>query len=325
MSISVTLKPRIVFLDARTTNPGDISFNAISRLGCFSAYDYTTPDELEQRACDADIIIVNKFAINQAAVDVLRKCRYIVVAATGYNNIQKDVVQRAGISVSNVRGYSAYSVAQHVFASIFTWLNRQAYYHEEVRNGRWAQGTDFCFYDHTIKELEGMILGIIGYGAIGSKVGAMAHAMGMHVISVTGNSATQLPSFVQPAQLEDVFSYADILTLHCPLNEQTNKIVCARTLSMMKKEALLINTGRGGLINEDDLYHALQHNIIAAAALDVLQEEPPQAGNLLIDHPKCFVTPHQAWAGQNARIKLVDGIAANIKAYLTGNILNQVF
>lgn len=325
MSISVTSKPRIVFLDARTTNPGDISFNPISGLGYFSAYDYTTPDELEQRAADAEIIIVNKFPVNQAAVDVLRKCRYIVVAATGYNNIQKDAVQRAGIHVSNVRGYSSYSAAQHVFASILTWLNRHAYYHEEVRNGRWAQGVDFCFFDHTIKELEGMIMGIIGYGAIGSRVGAMAHAMGMHVISVTGTSGSQLPSFVQPAQLEDVFSYADILTLHCPLNEQTNEIVCARTLSMMKKEAFLINTGRGGLVNEADLYHALEHNIIAGAALDVLQEEPPKGGNPLINHPKCYVTPHQAWAGQNARLKLVDGIAANIKAYLTGNILNQVF
>jgi glycerate dehydrogenase len=325
MSISVTQKPKIVFLDARTTNPGDISFNAISSLGNFTAYEFTSHDELEQRAGDADIVIVNKFPVNQAALDVIRKCKYIVVAATGYNNIQMDAVQRAGICVSNVRGYSAYSVAQHVFASIFTWLNRQAYYHEEVRKGRWSQGVDFCFYDHTIQELEGMVMGIIGYGAIGSKVGALAHAMGMHVISVPGKSGTQLPSFVQPAQLNDVFSYADILTLHCPLNEETKEMVCTRTLSMMKKEAFLINTGRGGLVNEDDLYHALQHNIIAGAALDVLQEEPPAAGNLLINHPKCYVTPHQAWAGQNARIKLVDGIAANIKAYLTGNIMNQVF
>lgn len=325
MVTSVSPKPNIVFLDARTTNPGDISFNDISALGHFKAYDYTITADLEKRAENADILIVNKFPVDRYAVSVLKKCRYIVVAATGYNNIDAEAVRNAGILVSNVRGYSTSSVAQHVFASIFTWLNRQSYYHNEVKKGRWEASDDFCFYDHTIKELEGMVMGIIGYGAIGSRVGAIAHAMGMHVISVSRHKSSSLPSFVQPAELDSVFSYADILTLHCPLNEETQEIVNARTLSLMKKEALLINTGRGGLIHEYDLYHALEHNIIAGAALDVLQEEPPRSGNPLLYHPKCYITPHQAWAGWNARMKLVQGIAENIKSYLIGNIQNQVY
>jgi len=321
---SFSTKPTIVFLDARTTNSGDISFDEISRLGRFTAYDYTSLSDLEERASHADILIVNKFPVDAHAVSVLKRCRYIVVAATGYNTIDAEAVRNAGISVSNVKGYSTASVVQHVFASMFAWLNKPSYYHDEVKKGRWESSDDFCFYDHTIKEVDGMVMGIIGYGAIGRKVGAAAHALGMHVITEARKYSTPIPPFVQLLDLESVFAHADILTLHCPLNEETKEIVNARTLSLMKKEAFLINTGRGGLIHEHDLYHALENNIIAGAALDVLQEEPPRSGNPLLYHPKCYVTPHQAWAGLNARKKLVEGIAENIKSYLTGDILNQV-
>ncbi|MBC7884245.1 MAG: D-2-hydroxyacid dehydrogenase [Saprospiraceae bacterium] len=314
----------IVFLDAFTNNPGDISFDAISSLGNLTVYDRTTLDQLTERTKSAEIVIVNKFSINEDTLSLMPVVKYIVVAATGVNNIDLNLVKSKNIPLSNVRGYSTESVTQHVFASIFTLLNRIEYYDAEVKKGRWSKSPDFCFYDHAIKEVSGLTLGIFGFGTIGSRVGEVAHAFGMNVIATTQNTSKDKPEYVHFIPIETLFADSDILTLHTPLTEDNKEIINQKNLKSMKKEALLINTARGGLVNERDLFYALDHGLIAGAALDVLQQEPPHYSNPLVNHVKCLVTPHIAWASTNARKKLLEGVAENIYAFQQGKVINGV-
>jgi glycerate dehydrogenase len=250
--------------------------------------------------------------------------KYIVVAATGYNNIDVAAVKKRGIPVSNVSGYSIHSVAQHVFASIFALLNRHEYYDAEVKAGRWAKSPDFCFYDHTIFELFGKTMGIIGYGDIGRRVGDLALAFGMKVIVHTRDTTKPKPDSIAFVDLDTLLVESDFISLHCPLTVESNQMIRKENLQKMKPTAILINTGRGALINEMDLFYALDHGVIRAAALDVLSQEPPSLQNPLLNHPNCLVTPHIAWAGQDARKKLIQGIADNIKSYQDGSPMNIV-
>ncbi len=318
-------KTNIVFLDAYTTNPGDISFESLERLGHFKRYDRTTIKALEQRCSHAEIVIVNKFPINAETLSFMPFVRYIVVSATGYNNIDLNAVRARNIQVSNVKAYSTESVAQHVFASILAFFNRIEYYNNQVKEGRWASNQDFCFYDSPIIELKSQTIGIYGFGQIGERVGEIASAFGMKVLAYTRNRAKQKPEYVRFVDEVVLFKESDVLTLHCPLSESTSGLINSGNLAFMKKNAIIVNTGRGGLVNEHDLLEALENKIVSGAILDVLNTEPPQNDLPLTKHPRCFVTPHIAWASQAARIKLVHGIAENISAYLSGRIINSIF
>jgi glycerate dehydrogenase len=315
----------IVFLDAFTVNPGDLSFEALENLGNFNAYERTRLDELPDRTKDAEIVIVNKFVINEESLKFMPKLKYIIVAATGFNNIDIDATKQLNIPVSNVKAYGSESVAQHVFSVILTILNKSAYYDAQVKNGRWYKTRDFCFYDHSIMGLTGKTLGILGYGEIGSKVAAIGYAFGMNVIAKSKSSSKEMPDYIKSVSLEDLFQQSDILSLHCPLNDETKKIVNKENLSKMNSSSILVNTGRGGLIDENALFHALDHGVISAAALDVLTEEPPHYSNPLVTHQKVLITPHIAWANVKARRNLIDGISTNIEGFLNNKSINSIY
>ncbi|MGB4959492.1 MAG: NAD(P)-dependent oxidoreductase, partial [Saprospiraceae bacterium] len=248
--VSHHTKRKIVFLDAYTNNPGDISFYRLVQLGDVDIYDRTNLDELKSRASEAEILIVNKFVINDQSLEMIPNVKYIVVAATGFNNIDMRAVTKRNIKVSNVSGYSADSVAQHVLATLLHHFNKIDYYRDAVNSGRWADCPDFCFYDHTIVQLSNLTLGIVGYGAIGSRVGQLASAFGMKVIALVRDRSKSKPDFVNYVTEDELFAQSDIVTLHCPLNESTKEVIRMEHLLMMKNTAFVVNTGRGGLVNE---------------------------------------------------------------------------
>jgi len=321
-------KKEIVFLDAFTNNPGDLSFESISLFGNLHVYDRTDSTDavsIAERCEKAEIVIVNKFPVNELTLAYMPEVKYIVVAATGYNNIDIEAVKGRNIQVSNVTGYSSESVTQHIFASILTLLNKIEYYDHQVKNGRWSSCLDFCFYDHSILELSGKTMGIFGYGNIGSRVGEVAHAFGMKIIATVNNRDRMKPDYVTFVDEEIIFQDSDILSLHCPLTEATSGIIKKSNLLKMKNSAILINTARGKLIEERDLFYALDHGVIAGAILDVLTQEPPSITNPLLNHSKCLISPHIAWAGQQSRTKLIDGIAKNISAYCNNQWLNKIY
>lgn len=322
------IRKEIVFLDAFTNNPGDLSFESISLLGNLKVYDRTENTNIElisERCVNAEIVIVNKFPVNEMTLTCMPDVKYIVVAATGYNNIDIESVKKRNIQVSNVKGYSSESVTQHIFASILTLLNKIEYYDHQVKNGRWSASLDFCFYDHSILELSGKTMGIFGYGNIGSRVGKVAHAFGMKIIATVTNKNKEKPDYVTFVDEEAIFRDSDFLSLHCPLTDATSGIINKSNLLKMKNNAILINTARGKLIEERDLFYALDHGLIAGAILDVLTHEPPSITNPLLNHSRCLITPHIAWAGQQSRKKLIEGIASNISAYCSGQWLNRIF
>lgn len=318
-------KVNIVFLDAYTNNPGDIVFDPISRLGNLNTYDRTDERDLRNRCEEADIVIVNKFPVNEITLAKMPNVKFIVVAATGYNNINIEAVKKRNIAVSNVKGYSAESVTQYVFASIFALLNKTDYYNQEVRNGRWSACPDFCFFDHSITEIAGKVMGIFGYGSIGKRVAEAAFAFGMNVIVTTRTPIKDKADYIKEVDTETLFKESDFISLHCPLTKDTKEMINRDNLNKMKKQAVLINTARGALVNESDLVYALENSIISAAILDVLNVEPPVQTNPLLKHPKCMVTPHLAWASQASRIRLMQGVADNIASYLNGNLVNCIY
>ena len=318
-------KVNIVFLDAYTNNPGDIVFDPISKLGNLNTYDRTDEKDLKNRCEEAEIVIVNKFPVNEITLAKMPNVKFIVVAATGYNNISIDVVKNRNIPVSNVKGYSAESVTQHVFASIFALLNKTDYYNLEVRNGRWSACPDFCFFDHSITEIAGKVMGIFGYGSIGKRVAEVAFAFGMHVFVTVNKPIYDKPDYITMVDKDTLFKKSDFLSLHCPLTNDTKEMINSDNLNKMKKQAILINTARGALVKENDLLYALENGIISAAIIDVMNIEPPIQTNPLLTHPKCMVTPHLAWASQASRIRLMQGVADNIAAYLNGKIVNCIY
>jgi glycerate dehydrogenase len=315
----------IVFLDAWTTSNGDLPWTPVERLGHFTAFDRTDARLMGDKALDADIVIVNKFPVNRQTLACMPKVKYIVVAATGYNNIDREAVEERGIPVSNVRDYSTDSVAQHVFSMLLAIFNRSEYYHHEVKKGRWAQVPDFCFYDHSIAPLAGKVMGIIGFGAIGRRVADIGHAFGMKVLAVTRDLEKPRPDYVHYVPMDELLAQSDIITLHCALTPATEHLIRAESIAGMKDGVVLVNTGRGQLLDEAAVLDALDNGKISCAALDVLSVEPPSAENRLWQHPKAFVTPHIAWAGRDARRRLLDGIAAHIAAFQQGQLEQRVY
>ncbi len=313
---------KIVILDGHCLNPGDLSWTAIEQLGEVTVYNRTTPQQLHQRAQNAEILLTNKTIIDATAIESLPCLKYIGVLATGYNVVDTDYAAQRGIVVTNIPSYSTMSVAQMVFAHILNITQNVAHYAASNRNGTWSNCADFSYTDTPLTELCGKTIGIVGLGNTGMATARIALAMGMNVIALT--SKTELPNGINAVSLEQLFSESDIVSLHCPLTTTTKHIVCAKNLSMMKRTAILINTGRGPLVDEEALAQALQTKQITAAGLDVLTNEPPLPNNPLLKLNNCYITPHIAWATIEARKRLMSIAADNIKAFIAGQPINKV-
>lgn len=315
---------KIVVLDGYAANPGDLSWEELEKLGSLTVYDRTAPDEVAQRAADADIVLTNKVAFNADTLRSLPNLKYIGVLATGYNIIDVETARNLGIAVTNIPAYSTDSVAQMVFAHILNITGRVGYYALENRLGRWSDNPDFCYWDTRLTELAGKTIGIVGLGNTGSATARIALAFGMKVKAFTSKQQSELPEGMEKASLDEIFAESDIVSLHCPLTEDTRNIVNADSLRRMKPTAILINTGRGPLVDEQALADALNSGVIYAAGVDVLSTEPPKNDNPLLSAHNCYVTPHIAWATREARERLMQIAVGNVAAFISGNPVNLV-
>ncbi len=315
---------RIVILDGYTANPGDLSWQGLEDIGEVTVYDRTKADETVARAADADIVLTNKVIISREIIAQLPRLKYIGVLATGYNVVDIEAAHERGITVTNVPAYSTESVAQMVFAHLLTVTNRTEHYAIENRNGRWTKNPDFCYWDFPHMELAGKTFGIVGLGNIGRRVAEIATAFGMHVKALTSKSADALPANIEKATLESILSTSDVLSLHCPLTVNTRHLINRETLRQMKPTAILINTGRGPLVDDQAIADALSEGRLAAFCADVLTEEPPKADNPLLKQPNAYITPHIAWASKEARVRLVQVATDNVRAFINGKPQNTV-
>ena len=316
---------KITVLDGFTLNPGDLSWEQLENLGELTVYDRTSPEMVVERACGSEIVLTNKVVLDRAILDRLPDLKYIGVLATGYNVVDVEAAREKGIVVTNIPAYSTDSVAQMVFALLLAVTNRVETFTAKNRIGRWSDSVDFCYWDAPLTELAGKYFGIVGLGNIGRKVAVIARAFGMKVLALTSKDKNELPEGVEKAaSLQDLLSRSDVVSLHCPLTDETRSLINSSTLKMMKPSAILINTGRGPLIDESDVAEALKEGVIAAAAVDVLTTEPPKVDNPLLSAPNCYITPHVAWASTEARRRLMDIATANVAAFLAGNPRNRV-
>lgn len=315
---------KIVVLDGYAANPGDLSWEGLRTLGECAIYDRTAPEEVLERAVGAEVILTNKVIITADHMRALSELKYIGVLATGYNVVDTTAANERGILVTNVPAYSTASVAQMVFAHILNMTQQVQHHSEEVRKGRWINSKDFCFWDTPLIELREKKIGLVGLGNTGYTTARIAIGFGMQVFAMTSKSHFQLPPEIKKMDLDQLFSECDIISLHCPLTPETKELVNARRLAMMKPSAILINTGRGPLINEQELAEALNNEKIFAAGIDVLSTEPPRADNPLLTAKNCYITPHIAWATFEARERLMNIAIGNLQAYMAGKPENVV-
>lgn len=315
---------KIVVLDGFAGNPGDLSWEEIKSLGDCTIYDRTAPEEKLERVKDAEIILTNKVPFNASDFDQLPSLKYIGVLATGYNIIDIEAAKAHGVVVTNIPAYSTNSVAQMVFAHLLNITNSVQHYTDEARAGVWSKNPDFSYQNTLLVELHRKKIGIIGLGNIGMAVARIAIGFGMEVFAYTSKSHFQLPPEIHKVDLDDLFRECDIVTLHCPLTPKTKNLVNAERLKTMKPSAILINTSRGPVVNEQDLADALNNGTIFAAGVDVLSEEPAAANNPLLTARNCFITPHIAWATKEARIRLMQITIDNIKAFIEEQPINVV-
>ncbi|MEZ0388574.1 MAG: D-2-hydroxyacid dehydrogenase [Verrucomicrobium sp.] len=315
---------KLAVLDAYTANPGDLSWAGLEGCAECTFYDRTPAAQVVERAIDCEIVLTNKTVINGDAIRALPKLKYIGVLATGYNVVDVAAAKECGIVVCNVPGYSTPSVAQTVFALLLELTHRVGHHAQTVRDGRWVSSPDFCYWDGPLIELSGRTLGILGYGGIGEAVAKIALAMDMEVIANRRTWAVEPVQGVEKVTLEECFTNSDVLTLHFPLTDNTLGIINRANIEKMKPGAFLINTARGPLINEADLAEALNSGRIAGAGLDVLSSEPPKADNPLPGARNCFITPHIAWASQEARARLIDVATSNVRAFFADSPQNRV-
>jgi glycerate dehydrogenase len=315
---------KIIVLDGYAANPNDLSWEPLAQMGDLTVYDRTTPEEVEERAADAEIVLTNKVVLDARQLAKLPKLRYIGVLATGYNVVDIAEAKRRNIIVTNIPAYSTQSVAQMTFAHILNIVGQVGHYARLNRDGRWSESRDFCYWDTPLRELSGMTLGIVGLGNIGMSVARIAIAFGMEVFALTSKEQTSLPEGLQKTSLDYLLAVSDILTLHCPLTESTREMINAKSISKMKKGAIIINTGRGPLVNEQEVADALQSGHLAAYGADVLSVEPPSADNPLLHAPNAYITPHIAWATFEARTRLMDIATANVRAFLDGKPIHSI-
>ena len=315
---------KITVLDGYGLNPGDMSWDELKALGDVEIFDRTPREQVVERAKDSEIILTNKVKIDDEIMSQLPQLMYVGVLATGYNVVDVKAANKRGIIVTNIPTYSTDSVAQMTFAHILTISNRVEHYAIENRKGRWSNNPDFCYWDTPLVDLTGKTLGIVGLGHIGLRVAAIAKQFGMDVFAYTSKTAAELPLGIQKTTLEGLYAVSDILTLHCPLTDETRELINARSIAKMKKGIVIINTGRGQLINEHDVAEALKSGYICGYGADVMSEEPPKEDNELLLQPNAFITPHIAWASMDSRIRLMNRTAKNIKAFMNGRPINVV-
>jgi glycerate dehydrogenase len=313
---------KIVILDGHTLNPGDLSWDALCRLGTCEIYERTPPGQVVERARGAQVVLTNKVRIDHAAIEALPDLRLIAVTATGYNMVDTAAARARGVPVCNVPEYGTPNVAQAVFALLLELTNRTGHHARTVRAGRWCTSPDFCYWDFPLIELHGLAIGIVGYGRIGRAVARIAQGFGMRVLAYRRDPRPE--AGVEFADVDALFRRSDVVSLHVPLTPENREMVGAARLSEMKPTAYLINTARGGLVNEPDLADALNHGRIAGAGLDVLTVEPPACDNPLLTAKNCVITPHIAWASPGARRRLLDETVRNLKAFLAGTPRNIV-
>lgn len=318
---------KITVLDGFTLNPGDNPWTPLESLGDLTVYERTSPEDVVARSRDADILLTNKTPLNADSIQQLPNLKFIGVLATGVNVVDLEAARERSIPVSNVPEYSTDSVAQHVMAVILSMIHRPFEHSTAVYSDQWQEAGDFSFWLSPLYELSGKTMGVVGYGRIGKRVCELAAAFGMNVLAHN-------PSYKQKTRLDylrfdwcpldQIFRESDFISLHCPLTEETAGLVDSRIIDLMKPTALLINTARGGLINEEQLAKALKEKRIAGACLDVVSQEPIQKDNPLLTAPNCMITPHNAWATMEARQRLMKATAENIEAFLGGQPINTV-
>ena len=314
----------IVILDGYTANPGDLSWGSLKEMGEVTVYERTRREEIAGRAADADIVLTNKVVMDREMMALLPRLKYIGVLATGYNVVDIEAARERDIIVTNVPAYSTESVAQTVFAHLLTVTNRTEHYAQQNRQGRWAENRDFCYWDTELTELAGKTMGIVGLGHIGRRVAEIALAFGMQVKAITSKKAEELPAGIQKAELQSLLASADVVSLHCPLTEGTRHLIHRETLRLMKPSAILINTGRGPLVDDEALAEALNEGRLRAYCADVVTEEPPKADHPLLHAPNAFITPHIAWATVEARKRLLQTAIGNVEAFVNGHPVNVV-
>ena len=315
---------KIVVTDSCTLNPGDLSWDELKKLGECRIYERSTPEEIIVRCKDAQIVVTNKVAFNKQTIMALPKLKCIAITATGYNIVDIETAKEKGIIVMNVPVYGTKSVAQMVFALLLELTQHVGHHSGTVHDGRWVNCDNFCYWDFPLIELANLTMGIIGCGQIGMATAAISKAFGMNVMVYDVYTDHLANKDLEIVDIDTIFTRSDVISLHCPLLPETQGIINKVSLARMKKTAFLINTSRGGLVNEEDLTDALNSDQIAGAALDVLSKEPPNVDNPLLKAKNCYITPHIAWATKSARYRLMSTTTKNIKAFVGGKPQNVV-
>lgn len=315
---------KIAVMDGHGVNPGDMSWKPFEEIGQITVYPRTAPEEVVAHVGDADIVLTNKTVFNADVISQLPNVKYIGVLATGYNVVDTEAAHRRGIVVTNIPAYSTDSVAQMTFAHILNITNCVGYYAAKNSDGEWSRCPDFCYWDTPLTDLSGKTIGIVGLGHIGSKVARLAQDFGMDVFAYTSKNAADLPAGINKTTLDGLLGISDIITLHCPLTPSTRELINKESIKKMRRGAILINTGRGPLVNEADVAEALQEGRLGAYGADVMCSEPPAADNPLFAQPNAYITPHIAWATVEARERLMAIAVNNLKAFVSGNPVNVV-
>lgn len=314
----------IVVLDGHTLNPGDLSWDALKQLGSCVIHDRTPPEQVVERAREADVVLTNKALLPREAILALPRLKYIGVLATGYNVVDITAAKERCIPVTNIPDYGTHSVAQFTLALLLELAHHIGHHAQTVRDGRWQKSADFCYWDSPLVELHGLTFGVIGFGKIGRATAKLADAFGMKVLVHNRSQPKDLPPLYRSAVLAELLSTADVVSLHCPLTPDNKQFINAARLALMKPTAFLLNTSRGPLLDEIAVAEALNSGRIAGAAMDVLSVEPPKAGNPLIGAKNCLITPHIAWATRAARSRLMDVAVENIRGFAEGKPQNVV-
>ncbi len=313
------MKQKIVILDGCVANPGDLSWAPLAELGDLTIHDRTAPVDVVSRIGDASMVILNKVNITAGIMDACPNLRYIGILATGYNVVDIQAAKARGIAVCNVPAYSTPTVAQFTMALLLEVCHRIGQHNAAVQSGRWCACPDFAFWDFPLMELTGKTIGIVGYGSIGQAVGKLAQAFGMNVLAYSRHGAKAFHT-----SLDDLYARSEVVTLHCPLTAENAGMIDASALAKMKDGVILLNTARGGLINEADLAEALKSGKVYAAASDVMTHEPLNADSPLLGLPNMIITPHIAWAAKEARQRLLNVVTENVRQYLSGTPQNNV-
>lgn len=315
---------KIVILDGHAVNPGDLSWDFLKAYGEVTVYDFTAQEQVIDRIRDAEIILINKIIVDTAVLDACPKLKLVCVLATGYNVVDCQACKDRGVVVTNVPAYSTVSVTQFTFALLLELCNRVGLHDQLVHQGRWETSPGFCFWETPQMELAGKTMGIIGFGSIGRSVGVVARALGMRVLAYNRSRCAEGEAIGQYVDLDTLLSQSDVVSLHCPLTPETAEIINKDTLAKMKDGAILLNTARGGVVNEADVRSALESGKLRGFAADVVSREPILPDNPLLHAPNCILTPHMAWAPLEARKRILASVTQSIEGFLSGNFVNRV-